>query len=76
MRNMSGETLAQKILSAHAGRKLSIGDIAVINVDYVLAHDTTTTPWYPSMTLHRQARQGDWSTAIAGVKAQIEGITA
>jgi 3-isopropylmalate/(R)-2-methylmalate dehydratase large subunit len=39
---MSGETLAQKILSAHAGRKLSIGDTAVINVDYVLAHDTTT----------------------------------
>lgn len=39
---MGGETLAQKILSAHAGRKLAIGDIAVINVDYVLAHDTTT----------------------------------
>ncbi|MDD5337180.1 MAG: aconitase/3-isopropylmalate dehydratase large subunit family protein [Candidatus ainarchaeum sp.] len=37
-----GETLAQKILSAHAGRKLSLGDIAVANVDYVLAHDTTT----------------------------------
>ncbi len=39
---MPGETLAQKILSAHAGRPLSIGDLAVINVDYVLAHDTTT----------------------------------
>ncbi|MFH0817376.1 MAG: 3-isopropylmalate dehydratase large subunit [Candidatus Micrarchaeota archaeon] len=42
---MSGETLAQKILSEHAnptGRKLSVGDIAVVNVDYVLSHDTTT----------------------------------
>ena len=42
---MSGETLAQKILSGHArpsGRKLSIGDIAVIDTDYILAHDTTT----------------------------------
>jgi 3-isopropylmalate/(R)-2-methylmalate dehydratase large subunit len=39
---MPGQTLAQKILSAHAGRNLSIGDLAVINIDYVLAHDTTT----------------------------------
>jgi len=39
---MAGQTLAQKILSAHAGRPLSIGDLAVINIDYVLAHDTTT----------------------------------
>ena len=39
---MAGQTLAQKILSAHAGRSLSIGDTAVINVDYILSHDTTT----------------------------------
>jgi len=39
---MSGQTLAQKILSAHAGRQLSVGDLAVANVDYVLSHDTTT----------------------------------
>ena len=39
---MSGQTLAQKILSSHAGRSLSVGEIAVIPVDYVLAHDTTT----------------------------------
>ena len=39
---MAGETLAQKILSSKAGRGLSIGDTAVINVDYVLSHDTTT----------------------------------
>ncbi len=37
----SPQTLAQKILSAHAGRPLSVGDLAVVRVDYVLAHDTT-----------------------------------
>ena len=35
------QTLAQKILSAHASRPLSIGELAVIDVDYILAHDTT-----------------------------------
>jgi len=41
-KNMAGMTLAQKILSAHAGRQLAVGEMAVIPVDYVLAHDTTT----------------------------------
>jgi 3-isopropylmalate/(R)-2-methylmalate dehydratase large subunit len=36
------ETLAQKILSAHAGRKLGIGELAIVKADYVLSHDTTT----------------------------------
>lgn len=39
---MAGQTLVQKILSAHAGRKLAVGEMAVVPVDYVLAHDTTT----------------------------------
>ncbi|VVB58169.1 Isopropylmalate/citramalate isomerase large subunit [Candidatus Anstonella stagnisolia] len=38
---MSGETLVQKIFSQKAGRKLAIGELAVVPVDYVLAHDTT-----------------------------------
>ncbi len=38
---MAGQTLTQKILSQKAGRSLSIGDLAVVSVDYVLAHDTT-----------------------------------
>ena len=38
---MAGETLVQKIFSHKAGRSLSIGELAVVNVDYVLAHDTT-----------------------------------
>jgi 3-isopropylmalate/(R)-2-methylmalate dehydratase large subunit len=39
---MGGKTLAQKILSAHAGRELAEGELAVVSVDGVLAHDTTT----------------------------------
>ena len=39
---MSGQTLAQKILSSRAGRELSVGDTAVVPVDYILSHDTTT----------------------------------
>ncbi|MBI5222887.1 3-isopropylmalate dehydratase large subunit [Candidatus Micrarchaeota archaeon] len=38
---MSGQTITEKIFSSKAGRKVSIGDLAVVNVDYVLAHDTT-----------------------------------
>jgi len=38
---MAGETLVQKIFSQNAGRKLSIGELAIVPVDYVLAHDTT-----------------------------------
>ncbi len=38
---MPAQTLVQKILSAHAGRPLSIGELAVVRADDVLAHDTT-----------------------------------
>ena len=35
------QTLAEKILSAHAGRPLAAGDLAVCRVDRVMATDTT-----------------------------------
>jgi 3-isopropylmalate/(R)-2-methylmalate dehydratase large subunit len=38
---MPGQTVAEKILSAHAGRKLSAGELAVVNVDGVMMTDTT-----------------------------------
>ena len=38
---MSGQTLAEKILSSKSSRKLYAGDLAVVEVDNVLAHDTT-----------------------------------
>ena len=35
------QTIAEKILSEHAGRNLAAGDIAVVDVDIVLAQDGT-----------------------------------
>ncbi|MFN0164384.1 MAG: tetratricopeptide repeat protein [Burkholderiales bacterium] len=34
-----------------------------------LARDTS--PWYPSMRLYRQSRQGDWSGVIAGILEEL-----
>lgn len=36
-----------------------------------LNHSSTMTPWYPSMMLHRQVRQGDWSPVIASVSKRL-----
>jgi hypothetical protein len=33
-------------------------------------------PWYPSMRLFRQERDGDWSGAIARVAAALRGRAA
>jgi 3-isopropylmalate/(R)-2-methylmalate dehydratase large subunit len=38
---MPGQTVAEKILSAHAGRRLTAGELAVVNVDAVMMTDTT-----------------------------------
>lgn len=34
-------------------------------------HSTTETPWYPTMKLFRQERQGDWTSVISGVTEHI-----
>ena len=36
---MPGKTIAEKILSAHAGRELRAGDVALCDVDLVMMHD-------------------------------------
>ena len=38
---MPGQTVAEKILSRHAGRTLSAGELAVVDVDAVMMTDTT-----------------------------------
>jgi len=38
---------------------------------WLLGRDTT--PWYESLTLHRQARLGDWSAPLESVRAAIAG---
>lgn len=60
---MPGQTVAEKILSRHAGRSLTAGELTVIDVDAVLMTDTTaplaikafremggTKPWKPERT--------------------------
>lgn len=36
-----GQTIAEKILSSHSGKKVCAGDIAIAKVDYVMAQDGT-----------------------------------
>ena len=38
-----GKTVAEKILSAHAGRELSAGDFAVCNIDFTFGQDGTSS---------------------------------
>jgi hypothetical protein len=38
------------------------------------AHDTTSTPWYPSMVLHRQNEQGEWGPVVRSVLRGIKKI--
>jgi 3-isopropylmalate/(R)-2-methylmalate dehydratase large subunit len=38
---MAGKTLSEKILSAHAGQSVSAGDLVIVDVDKVMASDTT-----------------------------------
>jgi len=40
---MSAMTIAEKILSAHAGRKLSAGDFAICDVDFSFSQDGTSS---------------------------------
>lgn len=34
--------------------------------------DRSDTPWYPSMTLYRQPKRGDWQSVIARVKNDLQ----
>lgn len=60
---MAAQTVAEKILSRHAGRKLTAGELAVVDVDAVMMTDTTAPlaikafremdggrPWNPERT--------------------------
>jgi hypothetical protein len=33
--------------------------------------DRTDSPWYPSMTLYRQTKRGDWSNVVARIAADL-----
>ena len=59
-----GQTITEKILSAHAGHDVKAGDLAIVNVDAAMASDTTAplalkafkemggvNPWNPEKTI-------------------------
>lgn len=59
-----GQTITEKILSAHAGHDVKAGDLAIVSVDGAMASDTTapltlkafeemggTAPWDPNKTI-------------------------
>jgi Tfp pilus assembly protein PilF len=42
--------------------------------DFRWLQDRTDSPWYPSMTLIRQTRRGDWSDVIERVRKMLESL--
>lgn len=40
-----------------------------------LDHDTTATPWYPSMTIYRQTQQGDWSPVVDAICKELAAMS-
>ena len=38
-------------------------------------NDRSDSPWYPSMRLFRQPRQGDWPGVFAQMKSELEKLS-
>jgi hypothetical protein len=56
-------------LAGAMGRPVSI--LLPYAPDWRWLCDRTDTPWYPSVTLHRQDRPGDWAGAVAKMVATV-----
>ena len=56
-------------LSAGLGRTTWI--LLPYNPDWRWLHDRSDSPWYPSATLYRQPRAGDWSGALQQVQQHL-----
>ena len=37
-------------------------------------HGRTSSPWYPTLHIHRQPSPGDWASAVAGAAATLSGF--
>ena len=37
-------------------------------------HGRTSSPWYPTLQIHRQPSPGDWAAAVAGAAAALSGF--
>lgn len=44
------------------------------NADWRWLESGATSPWYPSMTLYRQAKRGEWSDVIAAIRADLTAL--
>ncbi len=56
-------------LSGALGKPVEI--LLPLNADWRWLHARRDTPWYPTATLHRQARFGDWAAAFASATASL-----
>jgi len=61
-------------LSAALGRKTWI--LLPMNPDWRWLLDRNDTPWYPSATLYRQNRRGDWGDVLRRVNADLTRLFA
>lgn len=48
--------------------------IPSVETDWRWLRERSDSPWYPSMTLYRQDRPGDWSQAIDRIEADLGSI--
>lgn len=46
------------------------------DAEWVWLETRTDSPWYPSLTLFRQPRGGDWTTVLADVSARLRALAA
>lgn len=56
-------------LSGALGKPVEI--LLPLNADWRWLHGRRDTPWYPTATLHRQARFGEWELAFASATASL-----
>ena len=63
---MAKKTIIEKILSAHAGRTLSAGDVGICKVDFCFSQDGTTSLVVDSINKSRKLNFSNWNHAVYG----------
>jgi ADP-heptose:LPS heptosyltransferase len=60
-------------LPAHLGGALGVPTWTLLSrhADWRWMEDRSDSPWYPSMRLWRQPREGDWESVIDAVAAEL-----
>jgi ADP-heptose:LPS heptosyltransferase len=65
-------------LSAHLAGALGVRTWTVLpaRADWRWMEDREDTPWYPTMRLFRQSRQGDWTPVLSRLRDELACIAA